>query len=220
MANTLGQMKTEVRRWVDAGTHSEGRLLDEDITRATNEIIAGLSRNDLLFNEFEESFSTSSSVNYVALSSLTNKFSRPFSMWYEDSSGEWIRVEYLAPEAFEKKYIDTSDSGGEPNHYTIWDELIYFGPAPDDAYTMIFRFYGYPADLSADTDTNSYLDNGWDVIKNGVLAEVCLILFEDTRYPVFAQRFEKLRRLFIIEHARARTAGARAHSREQGWLED
>lgn len=220
MANDLARMKTVVRRWIDSGTHAEGRLDDDDITGATNEIIAGLSRNDLMFNEFQENVATSSGVAYVALSSLTNKFSRPFSMWYEDSSSEWIRVTYMPPEAFEKKYVGTTTSNGEPKHYTIWDENIYFGPTPDATYTMIFRFYGYPADLATGTDTNSYLDNGWDVIKNGVLAEVCLAMIEDQRYAIFASRFEKLRRSFIIEHARARTSGARSQSREPGWLED
>jgi hypothetical protein len=220
MPNTLGEMRTEVRGWFDTGTNAEGRLEDWQIDRRVNGVIASLARNaDLLFSEFEETITISPESPQTELSSLDNKFSRPFSMWYVTSSGELKRIAYVTPEVFEKKYWGSSDDG-EPEHYTIFGHKIYIGPTPDDEYSLTFRFYGFPGDLENPTDTNNFLEYAWDVVLYGTLAQVCLHLLEDNRFQIFKQEFRELERRFKIEHARSKSSGYRVQSHEPGWMED
>jgi len=218
MAKDLSGMKTQIWAWTDTDSV---RLDGDQITSIVNGIIADLARSaDSLYNEFSETFPTISGTSeYDISSTLTAKFSRPFSMWVTGSSGDRARVGYLPPEIFEKKYKDQSGTG-EPIHYTIFAGNIIFGPVPDDAYSIRFRFYGYPADLSASDSTNEYLQNAWDVILYGSLGEVCLYLIEDNRKAQFKAEFHERKRRFLIEQGRARTSGYRPQGHEQGWMED
>lgn len=215
MAKTLGQMKTEIWRWTDTNAT---RFDEDDLTQIINDEIEDLSSSaDFLYNEYEEELTTTADVDYVLLSSLTNKFSHPFSMWYEHD-GEKIKVDYLPIEEFEKIYDDPTATG-QPLNYTFFGDMILFGPTPDDAYTMTFRFYGRPADLSADNDTNDFLTNAWAVLRYAVMTEACLYLIEDQRAPAFEAKFIKKKRRFLIDHARAKTSGHRPISHEPGYLE-
>jgi hypothetical protein len=232
MANTIAQMHTEIWGWTDTNST---RLDELYITRIVNGIIADLSRSaDLLYNEFSETITTSANKWYYPLSGLEGKFSRPFSMWYTDSEGAVSRVVYVTPEEFEKRYWkpqipsgippDNSDEPvgdtGLPKRYTIFAGDILFGPTPDAEYSLVFKYYGYPGDLISGTSTNDYLEYAWDIIQYGALAEVCKFLLEDNRIQLFASEYTRRKRRFFIEHARARTAGKRSQSHEQGWLED
>lgn len=217
MANTLGQMQTEIWAWTDTDST---RVPAAYITRIVNGIIADLSRSaDLLYNEYTEEYGIYAGINeYIIEDELVNKFSRPFSMWYTNSSGARIRIEYLPPEAFEKKFQNSTDQAA-PTYYTIFGENIVLGDIPDAVYTGTFKYYGYPADLEDSTDTNSFLKSAWDVIQYGVLGEVCKFLIEDQRVAMFVPEYEKRRRRFLIEHARAKSSGSRLISHEPGWLE-
>jgi hypothetical protein len=218
MANDLSRMKTDVRAWTDT---TETRLSDEQLTGIVNGIIADLSRSaDSLYNEFSEAITTVSGTGtYEISSTLANKFSRPFSMWLIDSAGLASRVTYVPPEEFEKRYFG-SNGTGSPVHYTIFAGYIYFGPTPDAEYSLRFRYYGYPADLVSNTDTNKYLANAWDVVFYGTLGEVCLYLIEDNRKATFSAEYKTRKIHFLIEQGRARTSGRRPESHEPGWLED
>ena len=217
MDKNLSTLISSVRGWVD---HTGQRLEDDPAKEIINSIISELARHDSMFNEFTENITVKAGSDSVDLQTgLTNKFSRPFSLWYTDSSSNIHRVEYMPPDAFEKKYQNVTATGDLAS-YTIWGHKMILGPIPDEELTLTIKFYGYPADLTGDTSTNKYLEYAWDVIRYGTLGEVCLYLIEDKRYPIFNSKYEKLRRQFLIEHARSKSSGKEAQSTEPGYLEE
>jgi hypothetical protein len=215
MAKTLGQMRGEIWRWTDTNTV---RFPEDDLTSIINDVIEDISTSaDFSYNEFEEEITTTAGVDYVLLSSLTNVFSHPFSMWYTHE-GMRVRVEYLPLEEFEQLYKDTTKTD-RPQNYTLFGGKILFGPTPDAAYSIDFKFYGRPGDMELDADTNGFLVNAWHVVRYGVMTEACKYLIEDNRVPLFENSFERRKRRFIIDHARANTSGHRSASKEPGYLE-
>lgn len=211
-------MKAEIWKWTDT---TRDRVDDAIVERIVNDVIADLARSaDSLFNEFTVTIPTVAGTDSYSLQSgyFANPFSRPYSLWYTGADGERVRVSYVNAEEFQHLYEGADQ--GQPVEYTIWGTDLILGPPPDGVYQLEFKYYGYPTELGGDSASNAYLLRAWDVILYGSLVEVCKYLIEDARLQIFQPEFIKRRMRFLIEHKRAKTAGARLVSHEPGWLED
>jgi len=63
------------------------------------------------------------------------------------------------------------DDYGEPEAYTIEKNKFRLYPYPDSSYILFLNYYGYPTDLSSDTDTNDLLNDFPDVLIYGATAD-------------------------------------------------
>lgn len=70
-------------------------------------------------------------------------------------------------------YYDGSNVKREPEAfcYSPVDTKIIVRPYPDTTYAYELLTYNYSADLSADSDTNYWLDNAWEVLLYAAIVE-------------------------------------------------
>jgi hypothetical protein len=96
--------------------------------------------------------------------------------------------------------INCDLSTGTPSYYAIRGNTVYFANVPDSAYPITLYYVNRLPDLSADSDTNPYLDNAYDLvcagaaklvwattIRNVSAAQVCAQL--ETDYVSELRRF-------------------------------
>lgn len=63
-------------------------------------------------------------------------------------------------------------------------------PTPDKFYTFDLYYYVYSPDLSADTDTNWWTENAWEILLYGALGEAEPYLVNDSRIVVWKGFFD------------------------------
>jgi len=84
------------------------------------------------------------------------------------------------------------DSGGVPRSIVRTPDnnyLLY--PYPDKAYTLVFDYYTFPADLSAQGDTTSIPERFAPVVVDGATSFVYQYRGETDQYQLNFQRFEQ-----------------------------
>jgi hypothetical protein len=76
-------------------------------------------------------------------------FNRPVAINTSDGG----RLTYLAPRDWDDNYGDADASSGAPEHYTLVNRRIYFGPTPDETQTWSMRYERSLAHYDADEVT-------------------------------------------------------------------
>lgn len=208
MANTLGQMKTEVRQWFDVTT---ARLDDVPLERIINDVCKDLyRRGDYLFLQDEDTSITT--VAGTAAYTLPSGVGRVTGV-YMTRSGSNYWCKYMSPEDYASAQYENL-SNGETSYFTLFGTKIKFGPIPDGAYQVTIMNFQFPEDMEDDTDTNSFLTYAWDVVLFGTLAETAKYLMESDRIMEFSTEYEKRFRRFLIDQTRALTGSNRPTSVE------
>ncbi len=89
------------------------------------------------------------------------RFKAEISLEIIASSGNRDKLKRIFKQDAERRveYTDTTGTAQAPRNYAIQKKQIYLYPLPLAALTMNLEYYGYLADLSADTDTNDLMDN-------------------------------------------------------------
>jgi hypothetical protein len=97
--------------------------------------------------------------------------------WTEDSAGQRDELIRMMPADMEQ-LADSSGSRGEPYAFTYFGQRIRLYPMPDaTAYTIRLQLGPYRlTPLSADSDTNAWLSEAYDLVK----ARAKYILAKDT----------------------------------------
>ncbi len=94
------------------------------------------------------------------------RFRNEISLEIISAGSDRIRLKRIFKQDAEKKseFISTTKTG-TPRKYSIQKGQIYLYPTPSEALTMNIEYYGFLADLSADTDTNDLIDDYPEVVE-------------------------------------------------------
>lgn len=150
------------------------------ISRAVLAAIRYCERNTYYFNETrditfatvggQEWYDSDDNANIPTLVHIAGA-------WSEDSNGERDELRRATPQEMEL-LSDNSASRGEPYAYTYFGQRIRIYPIPGaTSYTIRLQVGPYRlTPLSADTDTNAWLSEAYDMVK----ARAKYILAKDT----------------------------------------
>ena len=105
------------------------------------------------------------------------------------STGGIQRVEYRSPERLWD--FDLLKAPSLPKYYTIEGRNLVFSPAPDTTYTGQWLIWQNPVAFSADTDTNTMLQEHSGVYLYGSLIEAESHLEDDPRILVWATLYQE-----------------------------
>jgi hypothetical protein len=208
---TFSDIKTAIGTWLDKG---ETALPDAVRGQIVNMIVQEYCRRfDLSFNEYTADVSALAST---PSSDLPTGFSRPCEMYYLDSDGNKVDVDYLSREEFRIKYPNSTETG-DIVHYTLWAGKIWWGPTPAANQTVKFDIYRILTDLVAADATNDFTIYHWPLLlfKSCCLASIYGI--EDARMATWQSEYIKLENQLVQEHSRAKSAGRRPVSNEYGY---
>lgn len=175
MAN-FGDLKAAIADDIDdtVGEYSS------QIEKAVLAAIRYCERKTYYFNETRDvTFSTVDGQEWYDSADNSNipTLVRIAAVWSEDSNGDRDPVLYMRPEEMEL-LSDNSASRGEPYAYTYFGQRIRIYPIPDaTVYTIRLQLGPYRlTPLSADTDTNAWLSEAYDMVK----ARAKYIIAKDT----------------------------------------
>ena len=213
MAETFETLKARLANWLDADlVRFPDDVRGDCINFVQREL---LRKHDLRFGEAFDTLSLSASIREYALPATWRS---PFTFWYESpTSGALIYLDSRTKDEFDALYPDSGDTG-DPSDYTIWGTTLYLGPTPGNGITLNRNYYQYLPDLAdgAPNNTNSLIDQAWDVVFFGGLEHATKYLIEDARAPMWAARFRELEMTLVSEHRRAKSVGRVAQSQEPG----
>jgi len=208
---TFGELKTAIGTWLDKG---ETALPDAVRGQIVNMAVQEYCRRfDLRFNEYTADVAA---VASAPSSALPTGFSRPLEMYYLDSEGNKINVDYLSREEFRIKYPNSSVTG-DVIHYTIWAGLIWWGPTPAASQTVKFDIYRILPDMTGVDGTNDFTLYAWPLLlfKSCCLSSIFGI--EDARMGTWQSEYNRLESQLCQEHSRARTSGRRPITHDYGY---
>lgn len=137
-------------------------------------------RKTYYFNETRDvTFSTVNGQEWYDAADNANipTLVRIVAAWTEDSAGQRDELVRMMPTDMEQ-LADSSGSRGEPYAFTYFGQRIRLYPIPDaTAYTIRLQLGPYRlTPLSADSDTNAWLSEAYDLVK----ARAKYILAKDT----------------------------------------
>ena len=91
-------------------------------------------------------------------------------------------------------YPEGSSSKDRPEVFAtlIGDSKFYLRPYPDAAYSYELIYYAYTADLSADTDTNWWTNNTWELLLYGALIEAEPYVINDERMLTWKALYDNI----------------------------
>ena len=173
---TLADLRSAISDDIDDTTGE----YSAQITSAIQAAIRYCERKNFYFTQSRTiTFSTVAAQQFygAADNSLIPSLVQITDMWSEDSSGR--RFIISQEEENELEYLsDNSASSGRPYAYAYFAQQIRLYPVPDSAaYTIRVQVGAYKlTQLSADSDTNVWLTEGYDMIK----ARAKYILAKDT----------------------------------------
>ena len=98
--------------------------------------------------------------------------------------------------------LPVSTVTGEPEYWSVDDEVLFNRPFDVDTYTVTMRFYK-AWDIATDT-TNWLLTNHPDVYLWSALMEGCLYLRDEQRYSLYESRYMKASRALQNQSRRNR----------------
>jgi hypothetical protein len=81
---------------------------------------------------------------------------------------------------------------GRPRFFSVVGTSIYFGPTPDQEYTVDIIYYAALANVSASNDSNWVSDNYPELIIWATMYEALLWLKDDNRAAVYFSRMNSL----------------------------
>jgi hypothetical protein len=206
----FGELKTALGDWLEKDEDSlPDAIRGQIINMAMRQY---LRSRDLDFGEYTADVVTTPSVQY---SSFPTGFSRPFSIYYIDSNGNRVDVDFLTKEEFEIKYPTSVD--GDVVHYTLWAGKLWWGLTPATAITMKFNHFRLLPDLSDPADHNDFTDTAWELLLFRSLSLCSLFGIEDTRMALWESEATRQEGQLSIEHSRRRTVGRRPTTHDYGF---
>ena len=99
------------------------------------------------------------------------------------SASPQTELQYMAPNELNRVYVDAGKS--LPVYYTIIGDKVYFGPTPDNTYTINMYYYKRITGLSDSNTTNDILTNYQELYLYGSLLEATPFIQNDERLPVW-----------------------------------
>lgn len=175
MAN-FGDLKAAIADDIDDTTGEYSAQIDKAVLAA----VRYCERKTYYFNETRDvTFSTVNGQEWYGAADNSNipTLVRIVDAWSEDSNGDRDPLILMRPEDMEL-LSDNSASRGEPYAYTYFGQRIRIYPIPDATiYTIRLQLGPYRlTPLSADTDTNAWLSEAYDMVK----ARAKYIIAKDT----------------------------------------
>ncbi|RKZ02983.1 hypothetical protein DRQ25_18145, partial [Candidatus Fermentibacteria bacterium] len=114
----------------------------------------------------------------------------PIDAYYLSSDDVEVPLDQLTIEELTLKYPEDTD-GGEPKAFAIFNQEIYLRPAPDDAYTIYWKYYGKKAALEKTGDSNEWTDKEAYAVLYTAAVYACVHLLEENRMGTFAALAKK-----------------------------
>jgi hypothetical protein len=191
----------------------------QDVRKAIiNQVRREISlRRDL---RFFEATGTINAVDGDYDYALPSTWGRPYMMWRYDSNNNLVQLSNLTREEWRQKYDPDSSQEAAPDYYCIWGSNFLVTPTPDTSYTLYYDYYKLPADLSADSDTDEFLNEGWDAILFYSCARACDFLMEPQRRGAFDSRGERALHYLSAEHSHAQFSGRALQNYESVSLDE
>lgn len=94
-------------------------------------------------------------------------------------------------------YGSTSTGSPEAFAYKPSASTLVIRPYPDTSYDYELVYWATTQDLTADSDTNWWLLNAWELIMYGALTEACNYISDDERMVMWKQRYTETLSEFI-----------------------
>lgn len=91
----------------------------------------------------------------------------------------------LAPVTLNVLHAQFTDNSGKPQVYAIADQALYFGPVPDEAYSVTLTYMAKLPYLSETNQTNWLLSQNADAYVYATLIQAEAFLGHDDRIPLF-----------------------------------
>ena len=174
-----GELKTACANWLKNSTIEQ--RIPEFIELAENKIY-----NKLDITDIETEVTLTIDQREVALPSDYLEQRRH----YIDVTEPVQRISYAAPEWLWRYDAGWKNSSAFPRYYTIEANNLVFSPQPDSSYTGKWLYLARQPRLSADSDTNSILQEHTDLYLYGALMYAEGYLADDPRIAVWAAHFD------------------------------
>jgi hypothetical protein len=85
-------------------------------------------------------------------------------VWRLDTDCNFHKIEKTHVDVLREVDSDAVEADEKPAYYQLAGSFFHFAPTPEVDTTILLLFYAAAADLSADTDTNVWLDNAPEVL--------------------------------------------------------
>ena len=196
MARTL----KEIRDQLLDETRRTGQLTSQ-ATTYINSAIDFYKHDTFRFNEETVTATTTAGSEYI---DLPADFDIEFSISIDSNgNGDFFPLKRLTMQEMDERYMNSSDYTGQPEYYTIFGEQLRLLPVPDASdYQILYAYRKMPtSDLSADADTNFFLDNAYDLVLNRAGAIMSIKILEDEKK---AMQFKLIEKEEVAKH-RSRT---------------
>lgn len=192
--NSLSVIRTRIEAHLPTGYFSDV-LTTAKLTEVINKVLRRICRkHDFMGMSKLFSTETTDETRTISLpdgSTSYWRYKKDISVELVNADSRRIPLTCRDKESIENDlgHMDTTDAG-IPSEYAIARQAIWLFPLPDhgqnsdSAWTVNINYYGYPPDLSNDSDTNFITDGCPEVLEYGALAE-CLELgkdFEEAAY--------------------------------------
>lgn len=218
MAETFGTLKSKVATWM--GADNTNRFPDAVRGDCVNMAIRRLLKKyELRFGEVVDTLLVSAGDHDVA---MPDRFVSFDSLWYLNSGGTLVELEYVTRKAYNRRYPNPSDASGRANpaHYTFFGSVLYLGPTPTLDITLNREYYAFLADLSDPGDTNVFIDSEWEPIFWMAMKRAAKYLNEPMRLTEWEEEMRESEDALVREHTRTRSRGKAAVSRIPGSIYD
>lgn len=183
----FGTMRTRIE-----GEIARSGVLTSQINNAINSAIAKYERRPTYFNIDDTlTFSTVANQEYYDSTDLTEipDIVKIFSMRVQISD-TWRRVDER-PYALLDRRNSNSDYTGPPKLYARLGQRIRFSPIPDAARTVQLAAQVKYAALSDDTDTNNWMTEGEEVIRQAAKRDLYANTIRDYEAAAVAKTEEE-----------------------------
>jgi hypothetical protein len=186
----------------------------DDITAQANLAInAALSFYGDRIKWWNYNRSTTSTADGQEFYPVPDDFQSALSMTITVDSNTYLLTEATYHDLEEKSVRD--DLSGRPTRFATFQEQFRLYPIPDGTYTLTLSYTKNYSDLSADADTNDWLDHGEEVIRRRAEADLCFSILQDAERAVGFKTLEtEARKDLEAETARRVMTG---HPRVHRW---
>jgi len=90
-----------------------------------------------------------------------------------------------------------------PQRYSLVGDTFYFGPSPDQSYTVTLIYYKSMGVLNSGNTTNWLTANAPEFLLWAAMLEACLFLKDDTRSQVWESRYRQIKEEVLRGEERA-----------------
>ena len=178
--DTYSNLKTEIASYLNRDDLTSN--IDTFIDLAESRHAKDLRLREMAVN------STDTTVSGTKYISLPTGFLE-FIAIQNTSASPQTELQYMAPNELNRVYVDSGNS--LPVYYTIIGDKAYFGPTPDNAYTINMYYYKRVTGLSDSNTTNDILTNYPELYLYGSLLEATPFIQNDERLPVWANMYNE-----------------------------